>query len=173
MIQQLNVNSKNHLKSLTLIQNEKSIGLNHTFKNPYFFDIDKKFNDYITNHNTNPNLCLVKWDFNVVFNDFNPHKKTNFSHNTSFISLKRYLFYWIEYFIGRGCKFFDINEKNIPTIKDKINMTNEQYIKQAMQAVDIRLNVIIAKNPHLLNSPNSYFNHPLIRKYSHIPFTRQ
>ena len=38
----------NHLKSLTHIQ-EKSFRIYHTIKNPYFFDIDKIQNDYITN----------------------------------------------------------------------------------------------------------------------------
>ena len=56
---------------------------------------------------------------------------------------------------------------NITTINDKRNMTNEHYIKQTMQAVEIKLNGIIAKTPHPTNSPNRYINHPLIRKYSH------
>ena len=85
----------NHLKSLTHIQNEKSFRINHTIKNPYFFDIDKIYNDYITNHNQKFDLHLVKCDFKLVFNNFTPHIKTDFHHNTSFINLKRNLLYWI------------------------------------------------------------------------------
>ena len=33
-----------------------------------------------------------------------------------------------------------------------------------------QINLIIARNPHLINSLNRNKNHPLIRKYSHIPF---
>ena len=39
-----------------------------------------------------------------------------------------------------------------------------------MQAVELRLNMIIAKTLHLIKSPNRYINHPLLRKHSHIPF---
>ena len=59
---------------------------------------------------------------------------------------------------------------NITTINDKRNMTYEYYIKQPMHAVEIRLNVIVAKNPHLIYSPNRYINPPLSRKNSQMPF---
>ena len=39
-----------------------------------------------------------------------------------------------------------------------------------MPMVERRINVIIAKNPQLINSIDRNKNHPLIRKYSHIPF---
>ena len=48
-------------------------------------------------------------------------------------------------------------------------MTYEYYIKQPMPALELRLNMIIAKNPELINSLDRNKNHPLIRKYSHIP----
>ena len=54
-----------------------------------------------------------------------------------------------------------------------MNMTYEQYIKQPMQSVEIRLNIIITKNPNLISSLNRYNNHPVGRKYSHIPFKNQ
>ena len=38
-----------------------------------------------------------------------------------------------------------------------------------MQAIEIKLNMIIAKNPQLITSLDRNKNHPLIRKYSHIP----
>ena len=84
--------------------------------------------------------------------------------------MKRYLLYWIENFIERGHKFSHINETNTTTINDEKNMTYENYNKQPMQAVEMRLNMIIPTNLHLINSPNRYCNHPLIRKYYHIPF---
>ena len=49
-------------------------------------------------------------------------------------------------------------------------MTYEYCIKQVMQAVELGLNVIIAKNPYLVISLNRYINHPLFRKFSHISF---
>ena len=35
-----------------------------------------------------------------------------------------------------------------------------------------RINMIFARNPQLINSLDRNKNHPLIRKYSHIPFNR-
>ena len=55
------------------------------------------------------------------------------------------------------------------TFTDILNMTNEHYIKHPMKAVELRINVIFAKNPHLRNSIIRYIDHPSIRKYSHIP----
>ena len=49
-------------------------------------------------------------------------------------------------------------------------MTYKHYINQPMSMCERRLNLIIAKNPHLINSIDRSKNHPLIRKYSHIPF---
>ena len=41
---------------------------------------------------------------------------------------------------------------------------------QSMSAVERRTNMIIAKNPQLIKCLNRNKNHPVIRKYSHIPF---
>ena len=49
-------------------------------------------------------------------------------------------------------------------------MTYEHYIKQPLQAIELKLNMIIAKNPQLINALDRNENQPLIRKYSHIPF---
>ena len=48
-------------------------------------------------------------------------------------------------------------------------MTYETYINNPMSIVERRLNMNIARNPHLRNSLDSKKNHPLIRKYLHIP----
>ena len=55
------------------------------------------------------------------------------------------------------------------TINDKRNMTHEHYLKQPMQAVELKLNLIIARNPHLIKSLIRYINHPLNKKYPHLP----
>ena len=38
-----------------------------------------------------------------------------------------------------------------------------------MSMLERRINFIIARNPQLINYLNRNKNHPLIRKYSHIP----
>ena len=49
-------------------------------------------------------------------------------------------------------------------------MTYECYMNQLMQSEKLRLNMIIAKNPQLINSLHRNKNHLLIRNCSHIPF---
>ena len=69
---------------------------------------------------------------------------------------------------NQGHTFDRIDEFNIITIADKMDMTYDFYIKHIMCAFELKLNMIHAKNPHLINSLNRSHNHPLIRKYSHI-----
>ena len=59
---------------------------------------------------------------------------------------------------------------NINTISCKCNMSYKHYINQPISALERRMKMIIAKNPQLINSLNCNKNHPLIRKYSHLPF---
>ena len=56
---------------------------------------------------------------------------------------------------------------NISTINDKMYTTYDNYIKHPMQAIELKLDMIFAKNPHLVNSFKRSHIHPLIRKYSH------
>ena len=146
----------NHPKSLTHIQYEKSFRKHQTIKNPYFFDSDKRINDYIIYHDKKLDFYLFKCDFKLVFKNFIPYIESHFHHNTTFINLKRYLLYWNEFFTERGHKFSHVNEMKVTTINDKENMTYERYIKQTIQTVELRLKVIIAKNPLLINSLNIY-----------------
>ena len=56
------------------------------------------------------------------------------------------------------------------TISKKSYMNYKYYLKQPMQMIERRLNVIIAKFPKILNSLKRGSDHHLIRKYIHIPF---
>ena len=53
---------------------------------------------------------------------------------------------------------------------DRCSMTYENYINQPMDMCERKINMIIAKNPQLINSLDRKINHPLIRKYLHVPF---
>ena len=57
---------------------------------------------------------------------------------------------------------------NIETIIGKRNLTYEHYIKQPMQMVELRLNMITAKNQQLIKSLDRIVNHPLIKKHSDV-----
>ena len=70
--------SKNkHLKSLTHIHYEKFFRINVTIENPNFSDVDKIFNDFITNHNKALNY-IFRAGFKIDFDSFTPHIKTIF-----------------------------------------------------------------------------------------------
>ena len=84
--------------------------------------------------------------------------------------LKRYLLYWINLHKSRGHKFYNINQMTIKSTSDKCNMKYEHYMNQPMQPVELRINLLVAKNPQMINSFERNKNHPLIRKNSHIPF---
>ena len=58
----------------------------------------------------------------------------------------------------------------IETISDKRFMNYEYYIKQPLQMIGLKLNVIFSESPHLVNSLDRSFNYTLLRNYSSIPF---
>ena len=82
--------------------------------------------------------------------------------------MKRFLLYDIDKFTDKGHEFSHIDEMNITTVNDKMYMTYDYYIKHPMSAVELKSNMIISKDPHLIKSINRSHIHPLIRKYSHI-----
>ena len=49
-------------------------------------------------------------------------------------------------------------------------MTYECHINQPMSICERKLNMNIARNPHLMSSLDRNEIYPLIRKYLHIPF---
>ena len=156
--------------SLTHNQTENPFRKKHTIKNPNFFDVDKMFKDYITNHNKKYKLFPAKCDIKLIFNN-DPLKpiliETDFFH-TTLINLRRYLLYKIDNFIEKGYTFPQIDEMYITTINDKMFMTYNYYITCPMPAVELKLNMILSENPHLIKSLNILHIDPLIQKYSYI-----
>ena len=66
-----------HFECLAYQEYEKHVRLNHTIQNINFFDVDKLFNDYVTNHIKKLEICLVRADFKLDFeNELNAHVKT-------------------------------------------------------------------------------------------------
>ena len=152
-------------------QTKQPFRTKHTIKNSNLFVIDKISIDYIANHNKKYNLSLIKYDFRIIFNDDFQKPiliETDFCHNTSPIKLKRYLLYQIDNFMEKGHILTHTDEKIITTINDKMYMAYDYYIKRPMPAVEIKLNMIFSKNPHLIKSLNRSHIHPLIRKCSYI-----
>ena len=53
---------------------------------------------------------------------------------------------------------------------DKCNITYESYINNPACMVERSINITISKNPQLINFFGRTKNHPLVRRYSCIPF---
>ena len=116
-------------------------------------------------------IFLIKSDFKYIFNNDlskSLHIETVFYHKTTLMNLKKFLQYHIDDFIAKGELFSHIDEMNITTVNDKMNMSYEYHIQHPMPVVERRLNMVIAKNPHLIKSLKRSNIHPIFRKYSYI-----
>ena len=139
-------------------------------KNINLYQVDKVLDDYVTTHKK---ICfyLIGCSFNIEFhNNFITTMDIGYCDNMDDISnIKSFSLYWINIYKSRGLKFYKITEVTIRLFSDKCNVTYEYYMIQPMQSVELRINMIIAKNPKMINSLDRSKNHPLIRKDSHFP----
>ena len=118
-------------------------------------------------------LLIKKFDFHFINceieiefdKNFTAKIEINYHHNTNTDFVKSYLLYYIDSCKSGGYKFSNINHVIINTISCMCNMTYEHYINQPMQATEIKLNMIIAIRPQLINSINRSHNHVLIKKF--------
>ena len=128
----------------------------------------------ILTHNKKFNFYLISCNLVIEFdNNFSENIETSYFYNTDIINTKRKLLYNIYKFIPRIYKpsnVCNIKHTILETINDRCNMTYKYYKNLPLSMVERRTNFNIAKNPHLINTLDRTKNHPLIRKYSDIPF---
>ena len=153
-------------------KDDKSLYENYTIKNINLDENDKILTDYVTTHNKKFYFYLVRCEFVLEFdNNFTTNIQTNYCYNMDDITkIKSYLLYSIHCFKSRGFKNYIINQMKIKSISDRCNLTDRYYINQPMQSVERRINMIIAKNPQLINLFDRKKNYPLIENYSHITY---
>ena len=82
--------------------------------------------------------------------------------------MKSYLLSFIDGFTTRGNEFCKINHITIYTMNHRCDITYGYYMKQPMHFLERRLNMLIAKNPHLRNLLDRSHRLCLITRYSHI-----
>ena len=112
---------------------------------------------------------VIDCEFGIQFdNNYTANIEINYQYNTDYVNIKRFLIFYIDSCEWRGFKFCNINHMIINTISCMCNMSYKYYINHPMSTLERRINMIIAKNPQLINSLARNKNHPLIRKYSHI-----
>ena len=157
------------MKSLTHRECEKFLRTNYTIRNSDFFDIDKIYDDYNTNHQKDFEIYCVQLDFKLDFSyKLAVFIKTDIYLNISCINFKKFFLHRINFIVLRGNKFSQIFILNIEKISDKESLSYEHYIKKPIHMFERRLNMIISRKPHLINALDISVNHPLIRKVSHI-----
>ena len=138
-----------HLATLRR-ENDKSLYKKNTINNINLDEVNKILNDYISTQNKNSDFNSVNCEFVVEFdNNFIANIKTNCFYKTDIININKYLLFDIDCFKSRGYKFYNINQMTININSDRRNMTYEHYINQPMHMCERKINLNIAKNPHL------------------------
>ena len=152
----------------TLIKDDnKFLYMKYKINNVDINNFEKIFNNHITNHNKKFDFYFINCEFQIETYNRLINIEIKFHHNTDYINLKSYLFFYTE---SHNIKNFNIKHMIINTISCLCNMTYKYYLLMPMSMLERRINYIISKNPQLINSLNLNKNHPLIRKYNHIPF---
>ena len=155
-------------------KNDNSLYIKYTIRNINSDEVDKTLNEYISTHNEKFNFFLISCKLVIEFDDNSmENKETIYFYNTDIINIKRNLLYNIYHFIPRIYKpsnVCNIKHMILKKINGRCNMTYKNCKNTAMSMLERRINIIIAKNPSLINSLDRNKNHPLIRKCSHIQF---
>ena len=131
-------------------------------------EVDKIINVYDSTHNKKFNIYFIYCEFRIHFdNNYTRYLSTECVHNIEFEKIFQSLIFHFECLKINGCKFQNFNQMTINTVCDRCNMKSEYYKHPPMFPLETKLNIIIAKNPQLLDRN---IKHLLIRKYSHSSF---
>ena len=71
-------------------------------------------------------------------------------------------------FKDKGYNFNHIAEMDIITLSNKLDMSYDLYIKHNKHSVGWKLSAMVNKNKNLINKRDR--SHPLITKFSRVPF---
>ena len=147
---------------------DKSIYKKNAINNINLDEVDKILNDYVSTHNKKFDIYFIYCEFKIQFdNNFTRDLKANCVQNIEFEKISQCFLYCIEYLESKGYIFQNINQMTLNTVSDRCNKNFENYTFPPRFPLETKLNVIIAKNPQILDQN---INHLLIRKYSHISF---
>ena len=146
----------------------------YTTNNIKFDEVDEILNSYIAIYIKDYDIYFVNCRFNLEFdNNFTTNIEKNYIHNNEGDKNNNAITYFINCYESMGYKFFCAKQMHISILFDKCNITYKNYINSPTPMFERRTISNIAKNPHLINTLDRTKNHPLIRKYSYIPFNNQ
>ena len=162
-------NKTEYNKYLATLRKENDISIYKKFviDDVNLDDVDKVLNDYISIHNKKYDLYLIKCEFSITLDNFTRNIKTNYVHNIESYKIKCDLLYYIDCIKLEGYNFCNINRISTYTVSDRCNRTYEYYARKLLHPLETKLNIVIAKNPKLLDEN---INHILFRTKSHILF---
>ena len=148
----------------------RSIFENKSEYNINLDEFEKILNNHITAYNKKFDFFYLKCTFEILLNNNSTAIIEKIYHyNIDRNNIKSYLLYYIDSCEMDGYKFNKINSLTNDILSCICNITYKHYMNQPMSMVERQINYIIAKNPQLINSLDRKKNHPLIRKYLHIP----
>ena len=146
---------------------DRSLYYKYTINNINLNDINKIFEYYTSIQNEKFNFYFIKCLFLMQFNNnIIANIEINNDYNSDYINIEKYLSLYLNSCQNAGYNFSNINHMLINFITCKCNIKYKHYVDKPMSMLERRINYIIAKNPCLIKETN----HPLIRKYPHIPF---
>ena len=127
-----------HFKSKSHINFNKCKHIILSHKNININDVDEVFHLYIIEHNKKFDHYLIKCEFKLVFNDYQycPYVTSELSDNNTMISWKNFLLKVVDNIKDKGYNFNHIEEMNIITIANKMDMSYDFYIKLNMCALE-------------------------------------
>ena len=137
--------------------NHRSIYKNYVIKNIHLDNVDKILNDYVSIHNKKFDLYFIKCNSNITFDNYTTNIETNFVHYKKSYKIMIELLFFIDCMKFEGHDLCNINQMTIFTNIDRCNMTYEYYTHKSSNPLERKLNIIIAKNPKLLDNNNIKF----------------
>ena len=120
-------------------------------------DVDEAFYLYLFDHNRKFDFYCVKWQFNLIFIDYQygTYVTFNLSESKTKISGSIYLQKINSDFEDEGYNFNQIAEMHILTIANKLDMSYDFFIKYNIHAVEWKLNAMINKDKILIKKIQS------------------
>ena len=148
---------------------DRCLYIDYTINNTDFDGFDKTLNEYVSYHNRKFTSYILKLTCELKFNNsFIQTLETNYHSNSALNNMKSYLLSFIDSFTTRGHEFRKINHITIYTMNHRCDITSGYYMKQPMHFLERRLNMLIAKNPHLRNLLDRSHRLCPTTRYSHI-----
>ena len=127
-----------------LNKDNKNLYMKFIINNVDINEFDKISNNYIISHNKKFDFYYINCEFEIGTNNYLANIETNFHHNTDYINIKNYLFFYTE---SRGINLFNISQMIINTISCLCNMIYKYYLNNPMSMLERRINFFISKNP--------------------------